>query len=238
MARIAKPTDKAHLAPAGNNESDCETIRRAKAYLHARANGNAPDTELLEAWERLFSLYDPLIRRLACRRCRQYADRQDARQEIWCAIVAHLDQFEPNRGAFQAWLKALIWNRIVSRGREGGRVQRTGRGLEGIVPARNPHADGVCELAETREQVAAAMAELRDQISPMNYAIFHDHWLEARDFSEIAVTLSLNVKQVRDHHHRAMVRFREILAALPINDRALPLSARQQVRAPVQGTNQ
>jgi len=56
------------------------------------------------------------------------------------------------------------------------------------------------------------MAELRTHLSAVNYRIIHDHWLEGKSFSEIALTLDLKDRQVRDRHHRAILELREILS--------------------------
>jgi len=142
----------------------------------------------------------------------QDADRQDARQEVWCAVITHLGQYAPERGPFQCWLETLIRNVLVSGDRATRRFRRRELGAARLVTDRNWCPEDPFDVAEAREHVAAAMAELRTQLSEMNYRIIHDHWLEGKDFSEIAVGLSLTLEQVRARHHRAMAKLGEIVS--------------------------
>jgi RNA polymerase sigma-70 factor (ECF subfamily) len=71
------------------------------------------------AWERLISLYAPLVERW-CRRYRlQEADLADVRQEVFLAVASRIDEFrnERARGSFRAWLHTITRNKVCDHWR-------------------------------------------------------------------------------------------------------------------------
>jgi len=210
MARIATPTGYPRQSPSGNREGDFDNIDLVQAFLRARAQGVVPGAHLVKAWDRFFPACDSLIRRHVYRHRMRDAERQDACQEVWCAIITHIRQYDRRRGPFHCWLRGVICNVIVHQERANGRFRHTALDDERIIADRNCNPLDLCEMAETWEYVAAAMAELRTLLSEINYRIIHDHWFEESSFTEIALLLGLTTTQVRDR--RAMVKLREILS--------------------------
>lgn len=69
----------------------------------------------LAAWERIASLYSPLVYGW-CRRCSlQPADAENVGQEVLLTVHRTLGQFEirPERGTFRGWLKSIVRSKVV-----------------------------------------------------------------------------------------------------------------------------
>ncbi len=67
-----------------------------------------------ESWNRLVELYAPLIRAWLRKYDVQDADADDLVQEVLFAVSKDLSKFDHGgqRGAFRAWLKAILVNRL------------------------------------------------------------------------------------------------------------------------------
>ncbi len=67
-----------------------------------------------ESWDRLVSLYSPLIRAWLRRYDVQDSDAEDLVQEVLLAVSKDLCKFDHGgqRGAFRGWIKAILVNRL------------------------------------------------------------------------------------------------------------------------------
>jgi RNA polymerase sigma-70 factor (ECF subfamily) len=80
------------------------------------------------AWERLVSLYEPLVRRWARLAGFQEADADDICQDVFTAVSRSLGDFERSReqGTFRGWLRRITQNKLRDR------WQREGKWMEGV----------------------------------------------------------------------------------------------------------
>ena len=76
-------------------------------YLGARAAARAVEPPWDIAWQRFFTAYDPLIRRLARQRTCQLADQGDRAQEIWRVILASFCLYDYRRGTFSRFSRTF-----------------------------------------------------------------------------------------------------------------------------------
>lgn len=67
-----------------------------------------------QTWDRLHEIYAPLIRKWLIRYDMQESDADDVTQEVLMAVSKDLESFEHNGrpGAFRAWLKGILVNRL------------------------------------------------------------------------------------------------------------------------------
>jgi RNA polymerase sigma-70 factor (ECF subfamily) len=76
------------------------------------------------AWQRLVSLYSPLVDRWCQHAGLQEADTADIRQEVFMAVARRLDEFRRDSagGTFRGWLRTITRNKIRDRWRrnQGG----------------------------------------------------------------------------------------------------------------------
>lgn len=67
-----------------------------------------------ESWNRLHTLYEPLIRKWLIRYDLQASDADDMTQEVLLAVSKDITSFEHSGrpGAFRAWMKGILVNRL------------------------------------------------------------------------------------------------------------------------------
>lgn len=87
------------------------------------------DADAATAWDRLLRIYGPLLRRWLQRYDLQDSDRDDVLQEILLAVARDITSFDHNgrAGAFRAWLKSIMVNRIRTHWRSRNRPAEAGR---------------------------------------------------------------------------------------------------------------
>jgi RNA polymerase sigma-70 factor (ECF subfamily) len=69
-----------------------------------------------QAWEEFVAIYAPLIDRLARAQGLQAADAADLSQDVFRAVAAAIDRFDPDpaRGSFRGWLARITRNLMVN----------------------------------------------------------------------------------------------------------------------------
>lgn len=67
-----------------------------------------------EVWERLHRIYSPLIRKWLLKYDLQESDADDVTQEVLLAVSSDIQSFNHNgrTGAFRAWMKGILVNRL------------------------------------------------------------------------------------------------------------------------------
>ena len=143
-------------------DTDEAPLLSADSTFDLLARARAGDTRALEP---LFARYLPRLRRWASGRLPRWArnasDTQDLVQETLVSVFKQVDRFEPRReGAFQAYLRQAVMNRIRNAIRDRSR-QPDGTsiddGLPGVQPSPLERAIGVQRL----ERYEAALGRLR-----------------------------------------------------------------------------
>jgi RNA polymerase sigma factor (sigma-70 family) len=195
------------------NHLDPETLGRVQSFLDARANRRTTETSSNDAWEQFFAACEPLVQRLASRKCiRLSHDDEDRVQEVWRVLVVHLAQYDPQRKSFPTWLARVVRNALATHDRCNHASCHLDAEIEWQLPGREADPPTLYEQCQTRQEIASAMDALRSKIPEVAYRIAYAHWIEEKSFAEIATSLDLPVKQVRDRHCRVLERFRRILS--------------------------
>jgi RNA polymerase sigma factor (sigma-70 family) len=212
MGRVAGRSGRGRSS-ARVNRLDPETLGRVQSFLNARADRQATETISDDAWDQFYAACNPLIQKLAYRRCIRLAhDDEDRVQEVWQVLVVHLAQYDPQRRSFPSWLGRLVRNALATQDRSHHAFCRLDAEIARQLPDREADPPTLYEQCQTRREIASAMDELRSKIPEVTYRIAYAHWIEEKSFGEIATRLDLPVKQVRDRHRRALERFRRILS--------------------------
>jgi RNA polymerase sigma-70 factor (ECF subfamily) len=66
-----------------------------------------------QAWQSFQERYQPLIRRWCARRRLQVADVEDVTQKVLLKMFTNLKSYDPRRGKFRPWLKAVVRNAVL-----------------------------------------------------------------------------------------------------------------------------
>lgn len=146
--RLARPGVEGTLADA---ETSLDLLRRVR---------DGED----EALDRLIRRYLPRFRRWASRRLPPWArdafDTEDLVQETLLHTIQNVRHFEPRRvGAFQAYMRQALCNRICDAVRKAGRLRRPIT-LKGGQPDEGPSPLEIAIGHETYDRYEAALARL------------------------------------------------------------------------------
>ena len=90
---------------------------------------HSPDSD---AWERLHRIYAPLIQKWLIRYDMQESDADDVAQEVLLAVSKDIESFNHNgrAGAFRAWVKGILVNRLREFWRRRDRHAKTAGGSD------------------------------------------------------------------------------------------------------------
>ncbi len=146
---------------SGNNVAMVQTSQSLLDKLKA-SNDDAP-------WERLASLYAPILRSWIKGLDLQQADADDLLQEVLATVSTEIAKFEHNgrTGAFRRWLKTILMNRVRNLWRER-RYRPAAEGGSGAQHKLDQLEDPQSELAKRwdREYDHIILARLWRLIEP------------------------------------------------------------------------
>lgn len=185
----------------------------ADATFELLARARSGDEHALEI---LFARYLPRLRRWARGRLPQWArsagDTQDLVQDTLIQVFKHVEQFEPRReGAFQAYLRQAVMNRIRNAVRDRSR-RPDDTGLdEGLESAdRSPLETAIG--GERLERYEAALLRLR----PIEREAIVARLEMGCTYEEMAAMLELpSAEAARKAAQRALVRLTQELGTTP-----------------------
>ncbi len=152
------------------------------------------------AWRAWYEESFPGLYAYALWRCggaRHLAD--EVVQETWLTAVRRLRSFDPARGSFAGWLRAIAANVLRNH------VRRDARRRAAAPAAARPEAQTAAAEEDRAERVAAALAAL-----PQRYeAVLRAKYLEGQSVAAIAAASGDTPKAVESLLSRAREAFRE-----------------------------
>lgn len=171
------------------------------------------------AWERLVSLYGPLVLRW-CRSLGLREDQaEDACQETFASVAHALGSFRrPADGAFRGWLLAIARNKVRDRQRRDGRQGAAEGGTEArerIEAAAAPDLDAEGSVESDRVEVLRrALALIRRDFDEKTWQAFWAAAADERPSAEVGAELALSANAVRKAKARVLRRLREEFGGL------------------------
>lgn len=175
-----------------------------------------------EAWDRLVTLYAPLVFHW----CRSWGlreqDAADIFQEVFQAVAVHIGGFRKERAGdtFRGWLRIITRNKIHDHFRRRGREPEGVGGSEAqaqLAELPAPEASESSSLAEEnveRGLVARALELVRPEFAERTWQAFWRTAIEGRSAPEVAAELSMSAGAVRVAKSRVLQRLREELGDL------------------------
>jgi RNA polymerase sigma-70 factor (ECF subfamily) len=178
------------------------------------------------AWDRLVTLYGPLVYQWCGRWDLQESDRADVFQEVFQAVSSHIGQFRKIRpgDTFRGWLRTITRNKVHDFFRRLGR-EPPGEGgtAAGLRLAQLPAAAAEAEpddndLADDAERrlFARALELIRDEFEPRTWKAFWATAVSDRSPNDVAEELSMSPGAVRVAKCRVLQRLREELGDLSV----------------------
>jgi RNA polymerase sigma-70 factor, ECF subfamily len=185
------------------------------------------------AWDQLLDRYRDRLRRLVAlrldRRLRGRVDASDVIQEASLEAVRRLPEYLKNPNMpFFLWLRFLTGQRLTEQHRIhlGARARDAGREIalyQGSLPATSSAALAAQLLGRLTSPSEAAiraerrirMQEVLNSMEPIDREILALRHYEQLSNSEVATVLGLETSATSKRYARALVRLKELLAALP-----------------------
>jgi RNA polymerase sigma-70 factor, ECF subfamily len=176
------------------------------------------------AWERLTSLYAPLVYHW-CREMRlPEQDLADVFQQVFQSVASHIQGFHRDRpgDTFRHWLRAITRNKVRDHFRRNARQVRAAGGTDAQIyfsqlaaPPVDPEtADEHDEESEARQLLQAALEQIRKQVHPQTWQAFWKVVVEGRTPEEVGEELAMRPGTVRVAKSRVLSRLRSELKDL------------------------
>lgn len=155
------------------------------------------------AREALVREHADLVRAL-CRR--MDPEPEDAVQEAWAHLLAHLDRIDPDHpGGLGGWIRTVVRRLLVDRHRRRGTRAR-------VRP--DPEADGVVPIPTARLEARQRLDRVRRALATLPdpwRRVVQAHHLDGRTLAAIADDEGVAVGTVKSRLHRARAQLLTLL---------------------------
>ncbi len=178
------------------------------------------------AWERLTSLYAPLVYHW----CREMGlaeqDMPDIFQQVFQAVASHIQTFHKDRpkDTFRHWLRAITRNKVRDHFRRTTRQPRAAGGTDAQIyfsqlvapadPDESEGSDAHDEPSEMRQLLHGALELIRAQVQPQTWQAFWKVVVEGKTPEEAGKELAMRPGTVRVAKSRVLSRLRSELGEL------------------------
>ena len=172
------------------------------------------------AWERLTSLYAPLVYHW-CRGMRlAEQDMPDVFQQVFQSVAAHIRGFHKDRpgDTFRHWLRAITRNKVRDHFRRCARQAQAAGGTDAhiyfsqLAAPVDPEAAEECDVhdeeGETRQLLRGALEQIRGQVHPRTWQAFWKVVVEGKTPEEAGQELAMRPGTVRVAKSRVLSRLR------------------------------
>ena len=202
------------MSSSGSNSGEWQSATSRSLLVRAGENDSA-------AWQRLVSLYSPLVYRWCRQAGLQRADAADVGQEVFQSVARGLASFRHRRptDTFRGWLRTITKNKIKDwRRRRPGELTGV-PGLEQRAGAKSQHyelpeADDSLNQREAQMVVTRALQLIRRDFHERTWRAFEQVTLEGARAREAAERLGMSINAVYMARWRVLHRLREEFADL------------------------
>jgi len=171
-----------------------------------------------DAWQRLVSLYAPLLYGWLRRQNIQHVDCEDLVQDTFVAAAKKLPDFCHNgrNGAFRCWLRTVLANRLRTFQRERQVRSRTAPNsdlMERIgEQLADPHSDlsHLFDGDHDRFMLRRCLDAIRDEFAEQTWAAFSRTAIEGLEPEEVASELGVALTAVYNAKFRVLKRLRQV----------------------------
>ena len=166
-----------------------------------------------EGWDRLVELYAPLLRAWLGKYDVQAGDADDLMQEVLLAVSKDLGKFEHGGqpGAFRAWLKGILVNRLRNFWRARDRRRESGDIDERLAKLENPTSELSQLWNEEHDQyVLRQLLELaKPQFTPNTWTAFSRVTLKGDKPRDVASDMQISLNAVVTAKYRVLSKLRQ-----------------------------
>ena len=170
-----------------------------------------------DAWQRLVTLYGPMVYGWCRRWGMQEGDAQDIVQEVFRAVTGAIDGFRQDgvAGAFRGWLWTIAKNKANTYFSQRARRPQVIGGTDlqarlAEIAERYPDASLSEETSvETTGLMQRALDVIRGDFQERTWRAFLRTAVDGAGAAEVAAELKLTVRAVRQAKYRVLQRLRE-----------------------------
>jgi RNA polymerase sigma-70 factor (ECF subfamily) len=179
------------------------------------------------AWERLTSLYAPLVYHW-CRGMRlAEQDMPDVFQQVFQSVASHIQAFHKDapRDSFRGWLRAITRNKVRDHFRRNARQAQAAGGTDAQIyfsqlaaplDEREEADEGGQEAEEVRQLLRGALRQIREQVQPQTWLAFWKVVVEGKTPEQAGEELAMRPGAVRVAKSRVLSRLRSELGEFPL----------------------
>lgn len=174
-----------------------------------------------DSWNRLHDLYAPLLRSWLAKYDVQPSDRDDLVQEVLMAVAKDADSFQHNGrcGAFRAWLRSILVNRlrVFWRGRDRRPQVGGGSAIEARIDLLEDPASQMSRLWDKQHDqyvLQRLMALSESRFAATTWQAFYRVTILHQRADEVAADLNLSLNAVFIAKSRVLSRLRQEAAGL------------------------
>lgn len=173
-----------------------------------------------QAWREFVSIYEPFLHRFVRRQGLQDADARELVQDVLLSVVQAVGhwQNDSTRAKFRTWLFRIARNKLIDVLSKRQR-QATKTGGSGLLEVPQPQSlveEAV--LAHRRELFRWAASQVKEQVQPATWLAFWKTSVEERPVDDVAKELGLTTGAVYIARSRVLVRLKEVLSKLEVDD--------------------
>jgi RNA polymerase sigma-70 factor (ECF subfamily) len=167
------------------------------------------------AWAEFMEIYTPLVYQLARRRGFQDADADDLTQDVFRAVAAAIDRWDPDpaKGSFRGWLFRIARNLMINS-LNSRRRHPQGSGDTGVNRMLEEKAAPSDETALFDEEYKRrlfhwAAEQVKGEFRPATWQAFWRTGVEGQAMQAVADSLGLSVGAVYIARCRVMARIKQ-----------------------------
>ena len=158
------------------------------------------------AQRRLFAHFAPVMMTTARRYATDWAEAEDILQEAFVKIFRSFEQFDPERGALEAWVRRIVVNTAIQHWHRWRKDRAT---LSDDILATQP-ATSDPDGPMTEEEILAYIAAL----PPGFRMVFNLYAIEGYAHAEIAKMLGITESASRSQLARARQQLQRVMLSL------------------------
>jgi RNA polymerase sigma-70 factor (ECF subfamily) len=165
------------------------------------------------AWDRLVTLYAPLLYHW-CRRWRlREEDLADVFQEVFQTLVVHIADFrrEKRSDTFRGWLYTITRNKVRDHFRRAGREIAGAEALLEVPAPEEVEPQDPEEAVALRALFLRGLELIRGEFEERTWRAFWGTAVDGRSAGDVAAELSMSSGAVRVAKSRVLHRLREEL---------------------------
>ena len=171
------------------------------------------------AWDRLVTLYRPLV----CHWCRQGGvgpdDVDDVTQEVFLAVANGLGQFHHRgSGSFRAWLRGVTRHKLLDfhdrRGRQPAAAAGGTTAYQALQGVADPEPGSADDREETGGLYRRALELIRGEFEEKTWQAFWLTVIDGRSPTALAVELGVTPAAIRQAKSRVLRRLKQEIGDL------------------------